>query len=210
MLKKYPFITITYTTCILLLSAAYVAGITFNIPFVQIVGDPALITKVHPFTGIISNIGVLIWCATSTICLFSGVFLWRFKQRKEAIFLISSGVLTFILLIDDFFMFHDYILRSFKAFKIKQTITYPLYILLTLWYVKSFLKLILTKTNYFILGMAFTFLGLSMGLDFFMEDTNLKYFIEDALKFVGIFSWLVYFARSSYVLILDALSKPSH
>ena len=202
MLKKYAFIILTYSTCLILLVISYIIGITYNIPFSQITGDPALTFNAHPFTGIISNIGVLVWCTTSCICLFSGIMLLKLKQNKEAKFLIGSGIISFILLIDDFFMFHDYILYSFKAFKITQSITYTFYILLVLWYTISFIKLILNKTSYIILGIAFVFLGASVFTDFFIKgEANLKYFFEDGLKFVGIFSWMLFYITSSYKLV---------
>lgn len=111
-----------------------------------------------------------------------------------------------MLLIDDFFMFHDYIFYSFKAFKITQSITYTFYCLLVLWYTISFAKLILNKTSYVILGLAFVFLGTSICIDFFWKNsTNLKYFIEDGFKFIGIFSWTLFFIMTSYKLLLKHL-----
>jgi len=118
MFKKYIIIIILYCMCLLLLVFAFLIGNKYNIPLEQITGDPAVIFSAHPFTGIISNIGVLLWCATTSICLFSGLFLLSFENKKEAVFLISSGVFSFILLIDDFFMFHDYIfLNSANQFQ---------------------------------------------------------------------------------------------
>jgi len=203
------FIIFTYATCLILLAISFIVGTKYSIPFSQITGDPALTFNAHPFTGIISNIGVLLWCTTSCICLFSGIVLFKLKQNKEATFLISSSFLSFILLIDDFFMFHDYILYSFEAFKVTQSITYTFYISLMLWYSISFLKLIFNKTSYVILGIAFLFLGASAFIDLFLKNEgNLKYFIEDSLKFVGIFSWMLFYITSSYKLLLKNIFIP--
>lgn len=206
MLKKNIFIILTYTTCLSLLGISFIVGTKYNIPFSQITGDPALTFNAHPFTGIISNIGILLWCATVCICLFSGIVLLKLKQDTEAKFLIGSSIISFILLIDDFFMFHDYIFYSFKAFKITQSITYAFYGILVLWYTISFVKLILNKTSYVILGIAFIFLGSSVFIDFFLKnETNLKYFIEDGLKFIGIFSWMLFYILSSHKFILKRI-----
>ncbi|PQV50180.1 hypothetical protein CLV33_10237 [Jejuia pallidilutea] len=208
MLKKYLFIILTYATCLGLLITAFILGTKYNIPFSHITGDMALIFNAHPFTGIISNIGVLVWCATACICFFSGIVLRKLKQNLEAKFLIGSGFISFILLIDDFFMFHDYILYSFKAFKITQSITYVFYAILVFWYTASFVKLIFKETIFYVLGIAFTFLGSSVFIDFFLKnETNMKYFIEDSFKFIGIFSWMLYFTLTSYKFLLRSFTK---
>jgi hypothetical protein len=33
--------------------------------------DTAAIARIHPIAGILSNLGVLLWCASASICLFA-------------------------------------------------------------------------------------------------------------------------------------------
>lgn len=200
MKKKSLFIISTYLICISLLAITYIVANKYNIDYKIITGDPLLTYNAHPFTGIISNIGVLLWCIASSICLFSGLLLLNENQKKTGLFLISSGILTFVLLIDDFFMFHDYIFYSFKQFKITQPITYTTYGVLTLWYIYTFIRTIL-KTNYILLCIAFAFLGLSVIVDLVFESKGFQYFIEDGLKFIGIISWMLYFSTTSFKLL---------
>jgi hypothetical protein len=208
MFKKHPIIIILYCISLLSLGFVFIIGKKYNIPFEQITGDPALIFNTHPFTGIVSNIGVLLWCATTSICLFSGLLVLNYGNKKEAVFLISSGIFSFILLIDDFFMFHDYILYSFEYFKIIQPITYTAYGILLLWYSINFYKVIL-KNNYFILGLAIIFFGMSILTDLiFQSNEDLEYFIEDSLKFIGIFSWMLFFTTTSFRLLSKKIFVP--
>ncbi len=206
MKSRQFFISITYAVSILLLVITFYIGTKYNIPFETITGDPLSTFSTHPFTGAISNIGVLLWCVTCSICIFAGIILSNNNNnnnnnhKKESVFLFSSGILTIILLIDDLFMFHDYLFYSFKQFKITQPITYSIYGILVIWYVYSFFKTIFS-TRYIILGIAFFFLGMSIVTDLFIKNEGLTYFIEDGLKFIGITSWMLYFTTTSYQLL---------
>lgn len=194
------FILVAYIVCLSLLAIIFFIGTKYNISFKTITGDPLSTIGAHPFTGAISNIGVLLWCATASICFFSGVILSFKNHKKESLFIISSGILTFVLLIDDLFMFHDYIFYSFKQFKITQPITFSIYGILTIWYIYSFYKTIFS-TRYIILGIAFFFLGMSVFTDLIIENEGLTYFIEDSFKFIGITSWMLYFTTTAFQLV---------
>ena len=204
--KTSVFVFTMYFASLLLLVLVFIVGNKYAIPFEQMTGDPALICNKHPFTGIVSNIGALFWCTATCICLFTGLFLLKSEHKKEALFLISSGVFSATLLIDDFFMVHDYFLYSFDGFSISQPITYSIYALLMMWYVLKFYKIAL-KSNYFIMVIALVFLGFSVVVDLIFPSEGLEYFIEDSLKFIGIVSWMLYFTTTSFNLLWE---KRSH
>ena len=134
----------------------------FSIPYKEITGDPNLIFEAHPFIGIISNFGVLLWCSSTVILLFSYLLLFKIGSRMALNFLVFSCLITMLLLIDDLFMLHDYLLYSIG---LNQNYMYGLYSLLFILYViKLGTYLIHTKHKTFLV-LAFLFLGSSVGLD---------------------------------------------
>ncbi|MFH4965290.1 hypothetical protein V8G69_09835 [Gaetbulibacter sp. M235] len=207
MLKKNKFktaILITYSLASLLLISVLIIGTKLSIPFEKFTGDPALNSNSNPFVGVISNLGVLLWCCTASICIFSGVFILNI-YKKHAAFLIFSGIFTAILMFDDLFMFHDYGIYLIIPFDFAQNIVLISYMIFSLFYIIRFYKTILLE-NYFILGTAFFFLGLSIFIDMLFESGGLEYFIEDGLKFLGIVSWMLFFNTTSYKYLKKSLN----
>lgn len=198
---------IFYALIIILLSITFLVGKTYNIPFEKIMGDPANYYNAHPFTGIISNIGVLMWCTTTSICLFTGIFLLSNGVKKEAFFLIYSGLFSLILLFDDLFMLHDYIFYSFKDF-ILEPIIFTGYAILLIYYSINYYRIIL-ENNYFVFSLAVLFLGLSILIDSIFPSEGLEHFVEDGLKFIGIANWMLFFTTTSFNILSKKLFIPS-
>ena len=192
------FIGLAYAFALVIIMLTFYVGRTYNIPFEKITGDPANYYRAHPFTGIVSNLGALLWCATATACLFAGFHLLKSKG-KEANFLLLSGFFSTVLLIDDFFMFHDYLFYSFNQV-VLEPIIYGLYLVLLLFFIYKYTKLIL-KNDYVILALAIFFLGLSVLCDLIFPSEGLEYFIEDSLKFMGIVSWMLFFTTTAFKML---------
>ena len=188
-------IFILYGVAVSLISLVFFVGTRLNIPFKKITGDPALTFGENPLTGFLSNIGVLFWCATTAILLFTAILTFQKKKTQQFIFFLSSGLLTMILLLDDLFMVHDYLFYSIGW---NQYIMYAIYIVLLVIYFAAYTQFILTLPFVYILGLAFFFLGSSVLLDVIFETTNLEYFIEDSLKFLGIVSWFLFYVLNSF------------
>ncbi|MEE9361064.1 MAG: hypothetical protein V3U92_00535 [Cellulophaga sp.] len=201
-IKKTPILlTAVYGICILLLVCCFYVGTTYNIPFEKITGDPANYFQSHPLTGIISNLGALLWCITSSICFYTGFYLKEQTTNKKALFLIYSGLFSFVLLIDDFFMFHDFLFYSINGFYM-EPLFYVVYLFFLVRYCIAYYKTIL-ENNYILLGVAVAFLGLSVVLDLVMKSEGLQYFFEDSFKFIGIVSWMLFFTTSSYKILSE-------
>ncbi|MFI0429017.1 hypothetical protein [Mariniflexile sp. HMF6888] len=198
------FVFAIYFLMVLLLSSVFFVGKKFNIPFEKITGDPALTFKSHPFIGFLSNIGALIWCYTASICFFSALILFKTTDKKKALFFMCSGIFTSILLIDDFFMFHDYIFYTFINSDIVQLIVYIAYAIFLFWYILRFLKFILS-TLYIFLVLAIGFFGLSVLTDLIFKSKGLQYFIEDSFKFIGLINWMLFFSITAYNALLHKL-----
>jgi len=57
--------------------------------------------------GVLSNLGIILWCAAASVCLFSAITLHQKKSDVGAGFLYYSAFLSAYLLFDDFFQIHE-------------------------------------------------------------------------------------------------------
>jgi len=194
--KVTPMIGLTYIILFCLMFFVTIIAFYMNISVDAFTRDPAALFDFHPFLGLISNIGILFWCSTSAICLFSANFYEKGRQRIVKQFLITSGLLTLLLLLDDLFMLHDEIFPMY--FHGSEKIVYCVYIVLILMYFLKF-KTLIAETEYFILFMACSFLGFSIIGDVFF--TQLGILVEDGSKLFGIVTWFIYFARTCFFQI---------
>lgn len=158
------------------------------------------------FAGLTSQIGGLLWSVTVGICLFTLILLNGQKQNLSGKrFLLHATILTAILLTDDIFLVHedigpDYLHVGEKAIVIS-------YLLITAFFLISNLNEILAS-DFLILGLALAMFGISIFLDAADLDDFERYgvvfseqfqiFLEDGFKFVGIATWLLYFAGYSF------------
>jgi hypothetical protein len=188
-----------YLVAILILGTAVVLWLVKDIPIGYFTRDPANTFDYEFYIGSISNIGIILWTATATICIFAAKILRSHQisgdQREIGNFLFASGLLTLALLFDDMFLLHENFFPQYLH--IPDYLTFSAYAAITLSYLFFFRDVIL-KSHFLVLVMAGLLLGLSMIADKLMDDsadTSIKFLIEDGLKFFGITTWFVYYAR---------------
>ena len=145
--------------------------------------------------GMISNIGILLWGAAASICLFT-TFSGKINSDISKLLLLG-GAFSGLLCIDDFFLLHDrYIGPDFL------NLTYLAISILILVRFKRLLK----KIGLFNLVISILFLGLSIFFDgviqqIFNQSYELTQLIEEWFKFLGIVCWLNFWCKaSSYAL----------
>ena len=145
--------------------------------------------------GMISNIGILLWGAAASICLFT-TFSGKINSDISKLLLLG-GAFSGLLCIDDFFLLHDrYIGPDFL------NLTYLAISILILVRFKKILK----KIGLFNLVISILFLGLSIFFDgviqqIFNQNYELTQLIEEWFKFLGIACWLNFWCKaSSYAL----------
>lgn len=73
----------------------------------EIIRDPAQQTGQSSFLGFVSNIGIWLWIASATICLFSAGVEGFATEKKQKELLILIGSLSLVLGADDLFLLHD-------------------------------------------------------------------------------------------------------
>ena len=197
--KKYlPLFLIIYIPPIILLVVlGGIAGLT-DIHIGEFLDDPAQIAGFDSYIGLINNLGVIIWAAAVGVCIFTFFALRRSGGDKDLPrFFLLSGLLTLILLLDDFFLIHEW-LAGFTTEFIAPVVFLVLFILL----VYRFRKVIL-RTEYFFMFVAIGLFGISFILDLSQSTDitiagggGIRAILEDGCKFLGIISWLTYFSRA--------------
>ena len=157
--------------------------------------------SVEPYYGLFSNIGIFLWFGTAAILLFSGTILFSVnKSHKYSKFLLSFGCLTFLLVIDDFFMLHEKVFPDFL--KISEKKTFLAYGIIIIYLLLKFRDTIFDN-HFTVFVIAISLLFLSITVDqilpassFIFKQDDI-YFFEDSLKLIGIISWCFYFIKIS-------------
>ena len=179
-----------YLPILALLLLVAIAATSPRIALSSLTRDMAAIAQVHPLIGVVSNIAVLMWCATAAICLFSSSLLRQKGLDAEARFLLWAGLMTIALLADDLFMIHEYI-APFHL-RVSEKIVLAIDACAAGLYLLSHRRLILAA-DYKLLAAAMVLFALSMLVDF-ADGQGWWNLAEDGFKVLGIASWLGYHA----------------
>lgn len=192
----YKFFFLLYSALFAFFILIYFTSQWMDIEIYRFTADPVTTfgnQPFHPFLGVVSNLGVLFWCITTTVCLFSFLILNNKLEKKSVTFLLWSGLLTAMLLFDDLFMFHDFL--AIVHLNMEQSTVYIIYLILALtWFIYFFDEII--SNDFLIFLLAGFFLGLSVVGDFILPQEGISYMIEDAFKFFGIVTWTIFFVRA--------------
>lgn len=195
-----------------ILAAIAVVSVIYQVRIPHLTRDVASIARIHPLSGILSNVGILLWCATASICLFSALTLRNAKSNKEYRFLLYSALLSLYLLFDDLFMFHEEL--ASRYFGLNEKVIFSLLGIAVLTYLIAFQRVI-RETDYFLLLVALGFLGSSVLIDSVLGRVtrglgDWEFFLEDGAKWLGIVSWCSYYLFSSYQLLASSRSLPGN
>lgn len=202
---------ITFIPSISFLVAVALVSILFQVSMPALTGDVTAIAKIHPLSGILSNLGVLLWCAAASICVFAAVTLRNVKPSDTFWFLLSSALLSAYLLFDDFFLFHEEL--AFRYLGLNQKVVYAALGIAVSAYIIAFRRVIL-RTNFGVLLLALGFLATSVATDAILEPWlwrlgHWEYFFEDGAKWLGIASWCSYYVHTSHQLLVSTFSLPN-
>jgi hypothetical protein len=173
--------------------------------------DVSAIGSLPFYAGLVSQLGGLLWSATLVVCIFTYFILKSLDAdvRESLQYLSHAAILTAVLVLDDFFLFHEDVGPHYLHLSEKVIVIF--YLLLSVVFLTTNRKEIL-NTEFLILGLAFLMFGFSIFVDaadleefdwfgrFFTEQFQI--FLEDGFKFVGIATWLLYFVRYGYQKIV--------
>lgn len=176
-----------------------------GIPFDYFVKDPFGIMKAPSYVGFFSNVGVFMWCASTTLCLATAAFRGRIPDEMSA-YLFGAGLLSLLLMLDDFFMLHErFVPLVLHGPEYALSIPEILYCLAwLLWY-----RRLILKTEYPLLLLALVLFAVSFTIDSIHGHVPHRRSFEDGSKFFGILTWAIYFARLCHKELKDRLPAPA-
>lgn len=202
------------------LPALFVTGLYFQ-PWVEprwLFLDPLTAIELsgeccHVYYGLASNLGIMLWTATSAVCLFAVLALHRksdFVSTHRKAFALIAGLFTGWLALDDAFLVHE---KVFPAFGIPQAAVLLVYAILGLLYA-LYARRIAFQVDYVLFFLAGGFLASSMMIDHFHHGlTSDAIFLEDGAKFIGICCWAGFHisAMFHFLRVTDTKQEsPSH
>lgn len=173
-----------------------------DVSLVFVLRDITATAKLPFFAGFVSQLGLMLWSASLTICLFALGMLRRQQGDLSASkrFLVHGTVLTAILAIDDIFLFHEEVAPNYLH--LNEEVVFAIYAIVGIGFVLLNWREILSS-EYALLMLALMLFATSVLLDALpFESFHLRYFwellalfLEDGFKFAGIVTWLMYFVR---------------
>ncbi len=198
-----PTLALMYVPVFGLMGAALVVSFYTDTTLAEFTRDPAASTGAHPLLGVVSNIGVLCWCAAAAMCFLGAAVLHRQGSSTPLRpFLATAGLLTSVLLVDDLFMLHDSVIYGLHM---DEKLLFGVYGIMVAAFLVHFRAVILAS-EFLLLGLALSFFALSLAVDALAPETlPIQDLYEDGAKLLGIVSWLGYFCTTS----LEALA-PRH
>ncbi|MDJ1171652.1 hypothetical protein PMG71_19655 [Roseofilum sp. BLCC_M154] len=173
-----------------------------RVPIYYLTLDPIAVgNEALPFyTGALSNIGILFWCAATTVCWFCFALLLELKaKQKLQIFFLASGALTALLLFDDLFVLHS--IGFPQYLKIPEGSIVFIYLGIVIVYLTIFHRIILSTENIsFTFALIFFLLSILLDKEVFplpdrWFDNGNNLLLEDGFKILGIVSWFYYFVQ---------------
>jgi len=187
-----PTMFVVYISTVTVLCVLVIISLQTGIRISYFTSDPATVMRAPSYIGVLSNIGILLWCSSAAICLFIFAILQKSNDKELSSFFLVSGLITSILLLDDLFLLHETIYPVYLHIPEKVVITG--YGIMTLLYLMKFKREIL-KTEFLLLFFAFVFFGASAVMDILLIHVRPHYLFEDGFKLLGIVSWSTYFTR---------------
>jgi hypothetical protein len=128
-----------------------------------LINDTVVEANVPEYVGAISNIGIFLWIATATVCLFTAAIARQQQWASELYcFYLYAGFFFLFLGFDDEFLFHESLFP--QATGLPEIVVFFVYILLILGFSVLFWRVIL-KTQFLPFVLALMFLGLGGSID---------------------------------------------
>jgi hypothetical protein len=165
--------------------------VTRHVTVATLTRDPMALLDRSPMTGLLSNLGGLVWMGAVTVCLFGAGRLRRRGRGEAAAFFAGFGALSVVLLADDMFMIHDYYAPDYLHLG-ERTIfaAYGLIAAALLVRFRDFIR----SGPWGILAVAMVCFAASMAVDAgLIVQSDWHHLAEDGAKWLGICGWFGFF-----------------
>lgn len=207
-----PVMLLIYTPLVIAFIIVIAIRMRTGIAVAEFTRDPLGFTDIPVYKGVLSNVGAAIWSGAAAVSLFSyGVIraTTRSAGGAGAQFLLAGGLITVLLLLDDFFMLHEVVFPEYLG--IVDDAVYAMHALLLVWFLVWFRATIL-QTDFLLLALALAGMAFSIGIDVVAAIVPVPghHVLEDGAKLFGIVSWAAYFVRASARSIVPGEGRDRH
>lgn len=188
----------------LLVAALVLAGFV-ELRFIDLTRDVFSTARIPVYTGLVSNAGAFLWVAGVAICLFAR----GMAPAGERRFLLASTGITAVLLVDDFYMVHEWIGPNFLG--IPEEAFYLAYGVMGASYMVLYRERIARGgAAGLLIATGVAFAG-SLALDLLEAPPapTWQTFVEEGLKMLGIGCWVSYLAIVASVSVRRANASES-
>jgi len=210
---------------------AVVAYLHFDdhIPAYQLLDDTTDFSGVKWYTGLLSNLVILLWCASAAVCGFAGLSLRRLatpEQQNLSRLLLLLAAANVWIMFDDLLLVHEQVARLVFGKEWQHVgeglifAAYASVVALVLWKYRATIE----QTQYLILLAALASFGASIAIDvlFQLELNGNNLFretvlsvswgatvidiLEEIFKLNGAMLWFLYLTRTGLDGLQDAIS----
>lgn len=143
--------------------------------------------------AILSDLGIILWCAAASVCFFAATTLRNRKPADMFRFLFCSALLTTYLLFDDFFQIHEVFVPRYLG--LDEKIVYAVLGITVIVYLVVFRRVI-SQTNYTMLLFALGFLGTAVAADGIFAPMEIVYAVMGTV--VAVIAYLIAFKQTIF------------
>ncbi len=161
--------------------------------------DLAAVAGVHPLTGGLSSLGILLWSGSATVCLFTARRLPAVAHDRRRALLRDAGMLSAYLCIDDLFQVHERLAPNYLLLP-EKVVVFGIGLLVAafLWRHRHELR---PRPGAWLAPAALGMLGVSATIDGLpfpaRQDDEWLLLVEDGAKWIGICLWCVFCLQRS-------------
>ena len=202
-------LTFTLIPASTIIAAIAVTSILLQIEIPLMTRDVTAIADIHPLSGILSTLGIMLWCATAAICFFSAAIVHKSNHPHIYKYLLGSAVLSTYLMLDDAFLFHEGLAPNYIGLN-EKVVFFGLGVSVFILFFTN--RHVILKTNYKILLLALSFLCISVIIDTILQPWlwrigHWEFFFEDGAKWLGICCWCSYYVSTCHQSLLKMQSQ---
>ena len=201
--------------CVAVVGAVLLAAHATSRPPSDFLRDTVAVLEAPFYIGAVSNLGVLLWCASVVTCLYTAVVLRHAAgKRDEARFFACAAALSAWLLADDAALLHEQVLPIYLG--LPGSLAYGLAAAGAIALLVGF-RATIRDSDYPLLLGALALFAASMALDVADDSgwltslafdlSRLQLALEDGCKLLGICLWLAYFFITGTERVIAALDQ---
>lgn len=175
--------------------------------------DPVSANGLPWYTGLVSDLGVLVWCVASCVAATSAYVAWLDGRPRAARFLIEGSLVGALLMADDLLLLHSDVIPRHLGVP-KRGVELAEVAIVAVWLAAN--RVELTRTRYQLLVAAGVAFAASLLIDAMADGRSVRALVaEDGAKLLGIQAWATYFVATARDILRSVVAagreeRPQH